>query len=254
MALWPSRFEALDEPGDLLTSAGFGAVLVVRAAPAGLQLRGLDATRRRSVEAARRDQRLALAHDPHDFVARDVSGMVALGQAGTVLAASDPARAAALFERIERAGQQALGPLDRTVHLLRTPEEQRESERAPQPGLDELPVLVERLAEAGGAVVRLESPPGATDVPREVASTAYRIVVEALTNVRRHAPAARAVTVRVRRVAGRLEVTVSDGGTGGSQGPGAWRDGSGPAGLAARTEARNAHRSRASTPGSPEGR
>ncbi|MER5965709.1 histidine kinase [Streptomyces sp. NPDC002057] len=248
VALWPTRFGPLDGPGDLLGFGGFGAALVVPAALAGLYLRGLDTTRRRSVREARRDQRLALAHDLHDFVAHDVSGMVALAQAGTVLAATDPARAAELFGRIEQAGQQALGSLDRTVDLLRTPEPgrgaragdgtgaERGAERLPQPGLDELPVLVERFAASGGADVRLELLPADTEVPREVAATAYRIVVEALTNVRRHAPAARAVTVRVRSAGGRIEVMVSDDGTG-AHASGRRRGGSGLAGLAARVEA-----------------
>ncbi|MCT4357114.1 histidine kinase [Streptomyces sp. Je 1-79] len=237
VALWPARFEALDEPGDLLTFAGFGAVLVVPAALAGLYLRGLDTSRRRSVAAARRAQRLELAHDLHDFVAHDVSGMVALAQAGTVLATSDPSRAAALFERIEQAGQQALGSLDRTVHLLRTPEENQGVERVPQPGLGELATLIRRFDESGEADVRLEPLPEGAQVPREVAATAYRIVVEALTNVRRHAPAARAVTVRVCSADGRLYVTVDDDGPG-DRATGSRRGGgSGLAGLAARVEA-----------------
>ncbi|MEV6978880.1 histidine kinase [Kitasatospora sp. NPDC093806] len=243
--LWPSRFEGFTESGGPLTLVGFGAVLLGPAALAGRYLRGLDDARRRSVAAARGAQRLELAHDLHDFVAHDVSGMVALAQAGTVLAASDPVRAAELFERIERAGQQALGSLDRTVHLLRTAEPDRAAdpaadhaaERAPQPGLADLAALAERFAESGGASVRLEAPGEGAEVPREVAATAYRIVVEALTNVRRHAPGARAVTVRVRRAGGRLEVTVTDDGAGGAPATGARRGGSGLAGLAARAEA-----------------
>ncbi|MED7951516.1 sensor histidine kinase [Streptomyces sp. BE303] len=238
VALWPSRFEGADAAADPLTLTGFGAVLVVPAALAGLYLRGLDDTRRRSVETARRAQRIELAHDLHDFVAHDVSGMVALAQAGTVLAAADPVGAAALFERIEKAGQQALGALDRTVDLLRTPRDQPGAERAPQPGLEELASLVDRFASSGRTSVQLEAPEEDTGVPREVAATAYRVVVEALTNVRRHAPAARAVVVRVLRVGGGLEVTVADDGTGGAANPGPRRGGgSGLAGLAARVEA-----------------
>ncbi|MGW6919605.1 sensor histidine kinase [Kitasatospora sp. NPDC054939] len=247
VACWPSRFEGFDEAGGPLTLAGFGAVFVVPAALAGLYLRGQDDARRRSVTAARTAQRIELAHDLHDFVAHDVSGMVALAQAGTVLAASDPVRAAALFERIEQAGQQALGSLDRTVHLLRTPEAEeardragrdRGAERGPQPGLDDLAALAERFAESGGTAVQLQTPPEGTEVPREVAATAYRIVVEALTNVRRHAPDARVVEVRVHRGRDRLEVAVTDDGTGGAAAAGTRRGGgSGLAALAARAEA-----------------
>ncbi|MEU6233233.1 histidine kinase [Kitasatospora sp. NPDC047058] len=240
VALWPSRFAVIVGPGEALTLFGFGSVFALPAVLAGLYLRGLDETRRRSVAAARRAQRLELAHDLHDFVAHDVSGMVAQAQAGMVLAASDPIRAAALFERIEKAGLQALASLDRTVHLLRG-EEADGAERGPQPGLAELGALTDRFAESGGATVRLDVPPDQPGIPREVAATAYRIVVEALTNVRRHAPAARVVDVRVRREGRRLEVTVqNDGGGPQPSGPRlgeARRGGSGLAGLAARVEA-----------------
>ncbi|MFI6848894.1 histidine kinase [Kitasatospora sp. NBC_00085] len=249
-ALWPSRFEAIVGPGDALTLFGFGSVFALPAVLAGLYLRGLDEKRRRSVTAARRAQRLELAHDLHDFVAHDVSGMVAQAQAGMVLAASDPARAAELFERIEKAGQLALASLDRTVHLLRSGETDG-PERGPQPGLAELTALTDRFAESGGVTVRLDAPEVQAGVPREMAATAYRIVVEALTNVRRHAPAARVVDVRVRREGRRLEVMVRDDGGGphasgarlgearrGEDGRGgAVRGGSGLAGLAARVEA-----------------
>ncbi|MGW4891413.1 sensor histidine kinase [Kitasatospora sp. NPDC004240] len=238
VALWPSRFEGMGGPDDVLTLVGFGAVFAVPAAVAGRYLRGLDDSRRRSVAAAKRVQRIELAHDLHDFVAHDVSGMVAQAQAGMVLAATDPVRAAALFERIEAAGQQALASLDRTVHLLRTEEEGDGAGRGPQPGLAELYELAERFTGAGGTEVRLEVPPTGPEIPREVAATAYRIVVEALTNVRRHAPAARTVDVRVRRTGGQLEVAVTDDGTTPvPQGGRPRRGGSGLDGLTARVEA-----------------
>ncbi|MEV6209311.1 ATP-binding protein [Kitasatospora sp. NPDC051914] len=243
VTLWPSRFQGAVGPGDTLALIGFGAVLLVPAVLAGGYLRALDERRRKSVTAARRTQRLELAHDLHDFVAHDVSGMVALAQAGTVLASADPARAAMLFERIESAGQLALTSLDRTVRLLRADREDGSedgeddgAERRPQPGLDDLPALVERFAGAGSAEVRLDVPVPTVDVSRETAATAYRIVVEALTNVRRHSPGARTVDVQVRRVGGQLDVTVTDDGTGAPT-TGVRRGGNGLAGLTARVEA-----------------
>ncbi|WP_159400685.1 ATP-binding protein [Streptomyces sp. XY431] len=240
VALWPSRFQDASGAVGALTLFGFGSVLTLPPVLIGLYLRGLDEGRRRSVAAARRAQRLELAHDLHDFVAHDVSGMVAQAQAGTVLAAIDPVRAAALFERIEQAGLQALASLDRTVHLLRSEDGDEDGpERAPQPGLVELAELTERFTDSGDVVVRLDAPAEEPAVPREVAATAYRIVVEALTNVRRHAPAARVVDVRVRSEARRLTVRVRDDGGGASPSSGSRRGGggSGLAGLAARVEA-----------------
>ncbi|WP_242905179.1 sensor histidine kinase [Actinomadura terrae] len=175
------------------------------AAATGVYLRLLDARRRRAVTDARRDQRLALAQDLHDFVAHDVSAIVAQAQAGQVIAAADPARAAALFAGVEQAGLRALASMDRAVEALHP-----DRGLAPMPGLAELPELAAGYSAAGPAQVRLSLEPGLA-VPRELGAAAYRVVVEALTNVRRHASATR-VDVRVRCVQGDLLVSVTNDG------------------------------------------
>jgi len=230
---WPLRYVDADAPLDLLELLAFGAGGVLLVALVGLYLGALDEQRRREVAAARRTQRLELAHDLHDFVAHDVSGMLAWAQAGAIVAASDPERSAEVFRRIEESGRQALAALDRTVHLLRA-EGADGATRAPQPGLGELRELVERFTAAGPARVSLDVP--AEPVGREVAGTAYRIVVEALTNVRRHAPGARTVAVRVSRESARLKVSVTDDGPPGRH-PTRRTGGHGLAALSARAEA-----------------
>ncbi|MFE6503426.1 sensor histidine kinase [Kitasatospora sp. NPDC057738] len=233
VALWPSRFVFIEGPADTLTLFGFGSMLSLPAVLIGLYLRGLDEVRNKAVAEARRAQRLELAHDLHDFVAHDVSGMVAQAQAGAYLAGIDPARAAEMFQRIEQAGQRALASLDRTVQLLRSEES---GGRGPQPGLAELAEVAERFTATGGAEVRLELPE--EPVPREVEGTVHRIVVESLTNVRRHAPAAREIEIRARRSGGGLELTVTnDGRAPGPAGRPRRGGGSGLPGLAARVEA-----------------
>jgi signal transduction histidine kinase len=212
---------------------GWGALALV-AAVVGLYLRKLDTTRVRSVAEARRAQRLQLARDLHDFVAHDVSGMLAQAQAGQYLAERDPAAAAAAFRRIEAAGLQALASLDRSVHMLGDPDS------AAPATLDDLPALVERFAST--VDVQLEVEPDLV-LPREHAATAYRVIVEALTNVRRHAPGAARVAVRVHRSARAVLVTVTDDGPttaaarSGRSGRPRRRGGLGLPGLAERVEA-----------------
>ncbi|WP_301174532.1 sensor histidine kinase [Actinomadura geliboluensis] len=182
---------------------GLGAAV---AAGTGLYLRWLDARRSRSVAEARRAQRLDLARDLHDFVAHEVGGMIVQAQAAQL--GGDPAAA---LRRIEAAGARAMASLDRTVHMLHD-----DGPRDGPHGLDDLPALVDRFSTSDGARARLTM----EDVtpPPEVSATAYRLVVEALTNVRRHAPGATAVEVSVTATGPHLRVAVTDDGPGGRTG------------------------------------
>ncbi|MEO3922548.1 histidine kinase [Micromonosporaceae bacterium B7E4] len=170
----------------------------------GLLLRHQAGRRRHAVAEARRGQRLQLARDLHDFVAHEVSEMIAIAQAGHVVDPADPARATALFQRIEDAGQRAMSSLDRTVRML--------ADTDAGPGLADLPDLVLRFGAAGPVRASLDLDPAIVDeAPPEVGTVAYRAVAEALTNVRRHAPTASTVAVSVRRTdADRLTVAVTN--------------------------------------------
>lgn len=213
-------------PPSAMTLAGFTgwALLALLALSAGLYLRSLDTRRARSVSAARRVQRLLLARDLHDFVAHDVSEILAQAQAGQIIAEGDPRSAAATFRRIEQAALQALAAMDRTVHMLHDADDPAAGRTtvAPLPTLLDLPELTDRFSSSGTAAIRLDIDPRLTEpgsgIPREVATTVYRVVVEALTNVRRHARTADRVEVTVRhgrRTTGgvaeaTVEVTVTD--------------------------------------------
>ena len=78
----------------------------------------------------------------------------------------------------------------------------------PLPSLDDLPILVERFGADGQIDIRLVQNLGAVAVPRPIAAMAYRVVVEALTNVRRHSPGATRVDVSVAANATGVEVQV----------------------------------------------
>lgn len=186
---------------DTVAFVGFAGLPSIAAAIGGAYLRSLDARRVRGIDDARRGQRLELARDLHDFVAHDVSGIVVQAQAAQVLAERRPDEVAAALRRIEAAGLRALATMDRTVHMLRNDrghESVGNGPREPDRGIADLAELSERFSEGGTrALVDVAVEP--TEIPRELDATAYRIVVEALTNVRRHAPRAREVRIAVRR-------------------------------------------------------
>lgn len=169
---------------------GFGAVA------AAVYVNALEARRARLVVEARRSQRLELARDLHDFVAHDVSGIVVEAQAARVIAGRDPRGVAAALERIEVAGLAALASMDRSLRALQDVEgisADAEGESPPAErrryGLEDLPEVMERFGATGAAEVRLTFERDLIgELAPEVSHTAYRVAVEALTNVRRHAP------------------------------------------------------------------
>jgi signal transduction histidine kinase len=236
------------------TVGGYAAwgMFSVLAVAVGLYLRALDERGIRAAAAARRAQRLELADDLHDFVVHDVNEMLLQAQAGQVLVDSTAAGhgVADVLRRIEQTALRALSTVDRTVQLLHA-EKAGESDvdnasRLPKPTVDDLPELVDRFTATGPITAELHLAPelaratgAAPSLPPDVATTVYRIVVEALTNVRRHAAGADQVRVTVARTPGdrvRVEV-VDDGRRAGRVHAGSGRGGHGLAGLAARVHA-----------------
>ncbi|WP_236573763.1 sensor histidine kinase [Streptomyces sp. GS7] len=212
------------------------------AAGTGLYLRSLDTRRAHAVALARREQRLELARDLHDFVAHEVTGIVLEAQAAQ-LDGGGAGGDRALLERIEQAGLRALDSMDRTVQTLRAAGDRAPLEPPPtrHHGLADLPELVARFAAMTPARVDVRIGAGegtepAGDLSREAEDTAYRVVLEALTNVRRHAPAATRVAVTAGRSPdGGLRISVVDNAVGPHGTPAATREGGGT-GLAALAE------------------
>jgi signal transduction histidine kinase len=163
-------------------------------------------------DAAVTDERARIARELHDAVAHSVGVMVVQAQgAGQLLADGGDPRVREALGHIERSGQDALVEMRRLLGLLRdgdTP-----AERAPAPSLSELEGLLDEVRAAGLAVdLRVTGTPA--PLPAGVDQSAYRIVQEALTNVRRHAPGARA-TVAVAYAGDAVVVEVADDGPGG---------------------------------------
>ena len=156
------------------------------------------------------EERARIARELHDVVAHAVSVMVL--QVGAVrhrMPESDEANRRALGN-VERAGRGALAEMRRLLGAMRSEEEQ--GSLGPQPGLADLPVLVEDLRGAGLAVdVHVHGEP--SPLPAGLDLSAYRIVQEALTNVLKHADTPRA-DVELHYSARELCLEVRDQGAG----------------------------------------
>ena len=183
---------------------------VQRALAAELRERAARLERERASEARRAvaSERARIARELHDVVAHHVSMMVVQAEAGPVAVATEPDRAAGAFEAIAATGRQALVEMRRLLGVLRGDTDQAPS-LAPQPGLAQVPSLVEQVGRAGLRVELVVEGMEAA-LPPGIDLSAYRIVQEALTNALRHGGSGRA-RVLVRYGERDLELRIENG-------------------------------------------
>ncbi|MET9441862.1 sensor histidine kinase [Streptomyces sp. NPDC006610] len=187
--------------------------------------------RAESAQAARRradEERLRIARELHDVLAHSISVIHVQAGVGLALLDSDPEQARTALTTIKAASKEALGEVRQVLDTLRTP---GDAPRAPAPGLDRLPELVEQAASAGLAVEVEGEPPR---LPPGTDLTAFRILQEALTNVVRHS-GSRHARVRLDQDGGALRLRVDDDGP--ATGAEAGGSGNGLAGMRERAAA-----------------
>jgi two-component system NarL family sensor kinase len=194
-------------PGDrrLLEDVGAQVGALVQAVTAN---RELQLSRRRLV-AAREEERRRLRRDLHDGLGPSLATFAMGLEAATDLIRDDPDRAADLVARLAERARGDIGEVRRLVEGLRPP------------ALDQLGLVsaLRHLAAdhahgsaPAGMRWTLEAEDGLEPLPAAVEVAAYRIVVEAVTNARRHSGASRCA-VRLRRTGDDLDIEVSDTGS-----------------------------------------
>jgi signal transduction histidine kinase len=162
------------------------------------------------LHAAVAAERTRIARELHDVVAHAVSVMgIQAGAARSTLRPEQGAQREALLD-VERLGREALVEMERMLGLLRTAEDDQGI--GPLPDVAKIPALLEEARRAG-LTVDLEQAGELDHLPAGLQLAVYRIVQEALTNVRKHARA-QGVRVRIERCGQELEVTVADDGDG----------------------------------------
>jgi signal transduction histidine kinase len=154
-------------------------------------------------------ERARIAREMHDVVAHHMSMVVVRCETAPYRITDLSEAGVREFAELGAAAREAITDMQRLLGVLRSTDQ--EADRAPQPGLAQIPALAERA----GASVELPE----LDVPESVGLTAYRVVQEALTNAARHAPGS-AVSVELRIVDGVLEVLVRNTPGGASVGGG----------------------------------
>ncbi|MFB0630559.1 sensor histidine kinase [Streptomyces sp. AB3(2024)] len=163
----------------------------------------------RAAAARRRadEERLRIARELHDVLAHSISVINVQAGVGLALLDTDPERARTALTTIKAASKEALGEVRQVLDTLRAP---GAAPRAPAPGLDRLPELLEQAAAAGlTATAATEGRP--RTLPPGADLAAFRILQEALTNVVRHS-GSRTARIRLAWRPDGLELRVDDDG------------------------------------------
>jgi DNA-binding NarL/FixJ family response regulator len=149
-----------------------------------------------------------MARELHDVLAHSVSVMGVQAGAAEEVLARVPERARPVLRSIQRISRDSIGELRRLLGMLRSDE--LEPSTAPQPRLDQLDGLIERMRRAG-LPVALRITGSRHVLSAGVELTAYRVVQEALTNALKHARPSH-VDVVLSYSPDRLEISIDNDG------------------------------------------
>lgn len=213
--------------GDLFFLAFFLGLTVLVAWGAGL-LRGarrarsealaerarlVEVERVQQVRLAAQTERTRIARDLHDVVAHSLAVMITQADGGRYAARTNPQAAVDSLETIADTGRRALSEMRRLLGVLRDETPADLAVTAPQPGLEDLAELVDRV-RSGGTAVSLEAQGQARPLPSGMGVAVYRIVQEGLTNVLKHAGQGATARVCLWWSSSALTVDVVDDGRG----------------------------------------
>jgi signal transduction histidine kinase len=171
------------------------------------------------LEHTARGERARIVRELHDVVAHHISMVAVQAETGRVATPGMPAAGAQRFSAIGDTARAALTEMRRLLGVLREDARTDAADLRPQPGLMQLNELLDQAREAAGTGTRLIVSGSPVPLDPGVELAAYRIVQEALTNARRHAPGA-AVDVELRYTDGALRLRIRDNGPGPDTGSG----------------------------------
>jgi signal transduction histidine kinase len=169
----------------------------------------LEIERDHQAQLAATRERTRIAREMHDIVTHSLSVIIALADGASLTNAQDSAAATEAMQTVSATGRQSMIEMRRLLGVLRDDGEL--SGRAPQPGLDQISALADRLRKVGprlDLIVVGEPQP----LPPTEDATAYRIIQESLTNVVKHATGATIVSVMLDWRGDRLQIEIVDNG------------------------------------------
>jgi signal transduction histidine kinase len=150
--------------------------------------RRAEAEQGRRVAEARAAERTRIAREMHDVLAHRLSLLATYAGAIEYRPDAPPEQVARAAGVVRAGAHQALDELREVITVLREDDGDGDGAQRPQPGLADLPRLVEESRDAGERVQLDDRVPDPAALPGAAGRTAYRVVQEGLTNARKHAP------------------------------------------------------------------
>ena len=196
-------------------AAGTGIALRARR-EAAVQTAASEVLADTLTEHMARGERARIARELHDVVAHHISMIAVQAETARLTTPGLPAAGAERFTEIGDTARAGLTEMRRLLGVLREDADATIADRHPQPGLPQLTELIDTAREASGTGTRLIVSGAVAEFDPGVELAAYRIVQEALTNARRHAPGA-AVDVELCYGDDVLRLRIRDNGPGPGQ-------------------------------------
>jgi signal transduction histidine kinase len=198
----------------LLTWLGADSVRWRRGYYAALEEKAQRLERERDAlaQVAAAAERARIARELHDIVAHHVSVMVVQADGAAFALETSPGKTREALDAIGGTGRQALAEMRRLLGMLRSPT--AGPELAPVPGTSQLSALLEQTRAAGVPVSFSQVGTPAASTVNGADLAVYRVIQEALTNVRRHGGPGVTAAVTVRYTADAITVDVTDDGRG----------------------------------------
>ena len=160
-----------------------------------------------SIQIAEQNERLDIARDINELIIQKVTAVISLADGGTYAVKADPSAGLRSLERVSQSARDAHLELRRLYDMLH----RGHTVSAAPPGLDDLQPLMVAYREFGyNASLRHEGPRFA--INEGAALTIFKLVFDALENIKQHTPVGTDVTVDFSWVEDGLQVLVKDNG------------------------------------------
>jgi signal transduction histidine kinase len=160
-----------------------------------------------AIQIAEQNERLEIARDINELIIQKITAVISLADGGSYAVKADPTAGQRSLERVSQSARDAHTELRRLYDMLH----REHTVTSAPPGLEELQPLMVAYREFGyNASLRHEGP--RFEINEGAALTIFKLVFDALENIKKHTPVGTDVTVDFSWVEDGMQVLVKDNG------------------------------------------